>query len=82
MSYQQSSIERARARAFSCAADTACNAWNCLPRTKAWCEMATEFQLIWKNLKEISDDYHKIADEMEITEIATQAMRKEEPNER
>ena len=61
--YQQSDMERARAQAFSSAADTICNQWNCLPRNDAWCKMATEFQHIWKNLKNISDAYHKMADE-------------------
>lgn len=64
MAYSQSDIERARAQAFSSAADTACNQWNGLIRTDAWCAMTGEFQLIWKNLKKISDDYHKIADEL------------------
>lgn len=61
--YQQSDMSRARARAFSSAADTACNQWNCLKRDAAWCKMSTAFQEIWKNLKDISDDWHKIADE-------------------
>jgi len=31
---------------------------------------AGHFQVIWKNMKSISDDYHKIADEMQQKEAA------------
>jgi len=67
--FRLSDVERARAQAFSSAADTACNEWNRLKRTKNWCAMTGQFQLIWRNLKDISDDYHKIADEMRDKEL-------------
>jgi hypothetical protein len=75
--YRQSDMERARAQAFSSAADTACNQWNGLQRTKEWCAMSGHFQLIWKNLKNISDDYHKIADELAKKESAEPAKKEE-----
>lgn len=63
--YTQADMERARAQGFSAAADTACNQWNGLTRDEAWCKMTGEFQLIWKNLRDIANDYHKMADELE-----------------
>ena len=68
MKYERSDMERARAQAFSSAADTACNQWNLLDRTKVWCAMTGPFQAIWKNLKHISDDYHRLADEFQVRE--------------
>lgn len=58
-------IARAKAEAFSSAADTACNEWNGHRRTKAWANMTPKFQKIWKNLKNISHDYHQEVKELE-----------------
>ena len=58
----QAAIARAKAEAFSNAADTACNQWNSLPHHRAsWIRMTPAFQEIWENLKAISHDHHTYA---------------------
>lgn len=76
----KSDVERLRvtARAFSNAADTACNQWNGLPRTDAWRAMTPAFQRIWNNLKNISDDHHKLADRLEAKRISEEMIEKDE----
>jgi len=62
---KKSDVERATAQAYSDAADTACNAWNLLERTPHWAAMTEPFEAIWRNLKAISGDHHKRAEELE-----------------
>jgi len=53
----------ARARAISEAADMACNQWNLAKRTQHWAAMTPVFKEIWDNLKGLSADEFKRADE-------------------
>jgi len=53
-----------RATAWSDAGDFLANNWNLVqPRGESWCAMTDHVQRIWKDMKGISDDYHKAAAE-------------------
>lgn len=53
---------------FLRAADTICNGWNLLPRTKAWCKMTPHFQKLWKDLRAIGNQEIERAAQMAAAE--------------
>ena len=56
---------RVRAKAISEAADIACNQWNGAKNTQSKLRMGHTFQAIWENLKNLSDDEFKRAEDVE-----------------